>query len=312
MAKRRNVLKHQINQRLNELDKLGQSKSKDKKLLIQTKKYTFGDSLTGIYSIKTKENYRQVANQFTQFCITEKKENSRSNLDFLIKKYGIEYLKFREEKELSVSTLSRDRAALNKLIISGKKIDYQFQSRSIHSIKRSRSNLNKNNNHFNEILNKDLIALASGTGGRRSDLAKLKPSHFFEKDGRLYCNFLRSKGGKNRVVVIREEYRKNIEDRLSITRCDSFLFERIHSHADIHTYRRDYAKGLYKDILRDSDLKRALESLYGERNEVGIVSESYKTKGEDNFFSGLRDDLFIITKSLGHNRLDVAVNHYLR
>ena len=47
-----------------------------------------------------------------------------------------------------------------------------------------------------------------------------------------------------------------------MTRDNERLFNRIHSNADIHSYRRD--------------------------------------------------DVFIITKALGHNRLDVAINHYLR
>lgn len=308
---RRSVLKHQINERLNELDRLGQSKSLEKRKLKESGA-SFGDAIPGIYSIKTKENYRQVANQFTQYCIDHKSESPRSDLDHLLKKHGKSYLIYRENNNLSVSTLSRDRAGLNKLMNSQKKIDYKFKTRSIHDIKRSRSDYNKNNKHFNEKLNYNLVALAKGTGGRRSDLAKLTPNNFFNENGRLYCNFNQSKGGKSRTVVVREEFRTQIENLISMTRPENLLFERIHSHADIHSYRRNYAQELYKDVLKDLDLNNDLRKLYGERIEPHIKSDKYITKGENDNFSGLRNDLFLITKSLGHNRLDVAVNHYLR
>lgn len=97
-----------------------------------------------------------------------------------------------------------------------------------------------------------------------------------------------------------------------MTRDSERLFNRIHSNADIHSYRRDYAQKLYADILKDNNLKSDLESLYGKRYEPQIKSEYYETKGQDNHFKALRDDVFIITKALGHNRLDVAINHYLR
>ena len=43
-----------------------------------------------------------------------------------------------------------------------------------------------------------------------------------------------------------------------------------------------------------------------------VKGDTYTTKGQDNVFQGKRDDIYIITQALGHNRLDVAVNHYLR
>ena len=311
---RQKILRKQIDIRLDELDKIGQSRQEAKKeLRIEKGTIQFGETVVGIHSISTKENYREVANQFTKYCVEIHNEKTRADLNVLIEKYSVDYLKMREEKCLSVSTLSRDRAALNKLSKSDNKINYKLETRSIHKVKRSRNNSNKNNANFNEKLNSSLIALAKGTGGRREDLSKLTPESFFKKNGNLYVSFRGSKGGKDRVSVVREEHRESIQHRIDSTSQNERLFERIHKHADIHSYRREYAQELYKDIIQNkNNIKKDLNEIYGKRNERNIKSEYYKTKSEDNFFSGKRDDIFLITKSLGHERLDVAVNSYLR
>lgn len=309
---RGNYLKTQINYRLDELDRIGESRHDAKMELIKENgSLPFGETVEGIYSISTKDNYRKVANHFTRYCVKEKGEDPRANLQDLIKKYSIDYLHEREARGLSPSTLSKDRAALNKISVNNRKIDYEVSQRKIENITRSRSNRNTNNKHFNEDNNSDLVALAKGTGGRRSDLASLTPKSFFKRSGRLFVRFEGSKGGRNRIAVVREEYREKIESRIASTASDLPLFARVHSHADIHSYRREYAQELYKDILRDKSLKSALSGVYPKREE-NIQSDLYTTQGQDNVFTGYRDDIFLVSQSLGHNRLDVAVNHYLR
>lgn len=314
MSKRKKILRQQIDNRLDEIDKLGNSRQQAKNELRKIKgTLQFGETVEGIHSISTKNNYRQVANQFTRYCVDKHNQKTRADLDTLIKLYSIDYLKMRENNGLSVSTLSRDRAALNKLSSSQEKINYHFKTRTVHDIKRSRLNKNKDNPNFNEKINDSLISLALGTGGRREDLSKLTPNSFFKKNGHLFVNFKKSKGGKSRVAIVREEYREEIEKRIDSTSPNEKLFERIHKHADIHSYRREYAQHLYKDVIKNkNNIRKELIKIYGNRHEPKIKSEKYKTKGDDNFFVGNRDNIYLITKSLGHERLDVAVNSYLR
>ena len=309
--KRNRNLTSQLKNRMRELNKIGSSRNAAKAELRQNENYKFGDTPKEIFSIQTMKNYNQVSHEFIKWA-KENGANNRDNLQDIIEKYGVSYLKHRESLGLSTSTLKRDRASLNKISNADKKIDYQFKKMSVHDITRSRINSNENNKNFNEKINRDLVSLAKGTGGRRSDLAKLTPQSFYESNGRLYVRFEQSKGGKDRVAVVREEYRKDIQSRIDSTRSNQKLFERINSNADIHSYRRDYAQNLYKDIIKDERLNQDLKGLYGERVEPHIKSDSYKTQGQDNFFSGNRDDIFIVTNALGHNRLEVAVNHYLR
>jgi len=309
-ARNRN-LTSQLKQRMTDLNEIGKSRNKAKNEMRENTDFKFGDTVPGIHSIQTMKNYNQVSHEFIKWAKSQGAGN-RQDLNEVIQKYGTEYLKHRESQNLSTQTLKRDRAALNKIMTSDKKIDYKFQSTNIHQITRSRSNKNTDNKHFNELNNSALVALAKGTGGRRSDLKKLTPECFYEKNGNLYCRFEQSKGGKDRTVIVRDEYRKEIENRISMTRSNERLFERIHSNADIHSYRRNYAQELYKDIIKNDDLKRDLADLYSARIEPKIKSDYYITKGEDNFFKGKRDDIHLITNALGHNRLEVAVNHYLR
>lgn len=304
-------LNSQLKMRMEELNKIGQSRNQAKNELREKTDYKFGDTVEGIHSIQTFKNYNQVAHEFLTWA-KEQGAGNRQDLNDVIQKYGVDYLKHREQQGLSIQTTKRDRAALNKIMTSNDKIDYKFQPTNINQITRSRNNNNENNKHFSEQKNSALVALAKGTGGRRSDLSKLTPQSFFEKNGRLYCRFDGSKGGKSRTVIVREEYRSEIQKRIDMTRDNERLFSRIHSNADIHSYRRDYAQNLYSDIIKDNKLKSELETLYGKRYEPHIKSEYYETKGQDNYFKALRDDVFIITNALGHNRLDVAINHYLR
>lgn len=308
--KRKKILRRQINERLDELDRIGESRGDAKRELKQKGAYKFGDSPAGIFSISTKENYRQILVEFSDFCVNQKNEQTRADLDDLLSKYAQEYLEMRKTDGFSVSTISRDRSALNKVIL-GDKIKIDLKTRSIHDIKRSRTDKNSNNKHFKEENNKDLVNFARATGGRREDLSKLTSSDFFKENGRLFVRFEQSKGGKSRIAPVREEFSSQIEKRLKMTEKGALVFARIHKHADIHSYRREYAQNLYADVINDKETKNHLLKFYPARVEK-VKGDTYTTKGQDNVFQGKRDDIYIITQALGHNRLDVAVNHYLR
>lgn len=304
--KRRRNLNQQLKSRMKSIDKIGQSRNEAKR---EMKDFKFGDTVEGIYSITTLQNYTQVAHEFLKWA-KENGAGNRQDLQEVISKHGTDYLKYRESLDLSTRTLKRDRAALNK-ISENDKITYKFQRTSVNDVQRSRNNLNTNNRNFNEARNADLVAFAKGTGGRRADLADLRKEDFVKIDGRLYVNFTQSKGGRDRLSVVREEYRETIENRLKSTSNGEKVFHLIHTNADIHSYRREYAQSLYQDIIADKELKKDLQAQYPPRREQ-VKSEYYKTQGQDNVFMGLRDDIYLVSQNLGHNRLDVSVNSYLR
>lgn len=303
---RRRNLNSQLKQRIDEINRIGESHHQAK----IDENIKFGEAVEGIHSISTMKNYNQVARQFLKYA-KENGAGNRADLQETIKEHGVNFLKFRENSGLSTYTLKRDRAALNKLM-KNETLTYTFENIDKNEITRSRNNRNQNNVNFNEKLNADLVSLAKGTGGRRSDLAKLKKEDFYEKNGRMYVEFKQSKGGRDRIALVRKEHQEAIQDRLNRTGKGMKLFARINGHADIHSYRREYAQELYKDVIADESLAQDLKALYPPRNEPNVKIDTYTTQGQDNVFSGYRDDIYLVSQALGHNRLDVAVDHYLR
>ncbi len=89
---------------------------------------------------------------------------------------------------------------------------------------------------------------------------------------------------------------------------------------DIHALRREYAYSLYQDIQKDDELRTFLLSHEpirkeyrtsvnkdGEKVTREVKRDIYKDR-DGNVFK--RD--YIISRQLGHNRIDTAICHYLK
>jgi hypothetical protein len=72
---------------------------------------------------------------------------------------------------------------------------------------------------------------------------------------------------------------------------DERVFPRIPSHLDVHALRREFAQGLYQDLSG-----RPLPLVTGR-----LRSEDYDDEA-----------VALVSRALGHNRLDVVLRHYLR
>lgn len=262
-----------------------------------------------IHSINTFNTYMQHCNAFVEWCINEKGINKNieiNKIEYLAK----EYLAYREAEGKSLYTLKSEKAALGKLYQH--EIDYKFKDkRSYDKITRSRNESIKDK-HFSEEKNKDLVNIAKATGGRREDLSKLTPSSFFEIKGQLYVNFNQSKGGRDRTAPILPEYQKEIKEFIKDKQQNEKLFERINTNADIHSYRREYAKSLYELVKNNKEKREEYSKIYPQRNEPNVKGDMYISHSKENQFKGKRDDIYIVSQSLGHNRLEITVNHYLK
>ena len=264
-----------------------------------------------IHSIKTREAYQEHCTHFIEYCQNELGKGKYTPLEKL-EQYAKDYLAMREEQGKSLYTLKAEKAALGKLY--GHEIDYKFnQARTIERITRSRDvKENKMDKHFSEKRNKDLIAICKGTGGRREDIGKLTPQNFFTDDkGGLWVKFEQSKGGRDRVAPVLPDYQEQIKAIIQAKEPHEKLFDKVHGGADIHAYRRDYAQSLYRLVCEDSVRQREYASHYAERPKG--VYDTYYARGErETAFRGLKDNLYIVSQALGHNRLSVTVNHYLK
>ncbi len=262
-----------------------------------------------IHSINTYKTYLEHCTHFVEWCINEKGVNKYASLN-KIEKYAKEYLQYREEKGLSLYTLKAEKAALGKLY--SKEIDYKFkEARTIDKITRSRNETGRQK-HFSEERNQDLVNLCKATGGRREDISKLTPQNFFaDSKNNLWVRFEQSKGGRDRVAPVLPKYQKLIIDFINTKENNEHLFDKIHNAADIHAYRREYAQELYSLVKDDKEKAQEYALNYPTRDKKGY--DVYYARGDKKTaFRGFKDDIYIISQALGHNRLSVTVNHYLK
>lgn len=309
------ILQEQIKTNLNSKMRIGESRHKAKNEVREERKAQGKDlsavniRVDTVHSINTYKTYLEHCTHFVEWCINEKGVNKYASLN-KIEKYAKEYLQYREEKGLSLYTLKAEKAALGKLY--SKEIDYKFkEARTIDKITRSR-NETERQKHFSEERNQDLVNLCKATGGRREDISKLTPQNFFaDSKNNLWVRFEQSKGGRDRVAPVLPKYQKLIIDFINTKENNEHLFDKIHNAADIHAYRREYAQELYSLVKDDKEKAQEYALNYPTRDKKGY--DVYYARGDKKTaFRGFKDDIYIISQALGHNRLSVTVNHYLK
>lgn len=321
---KRSTIERQINTILFSKQAFGESRHEAKNEMREQlgEKYHFGMSDDKIHSYDTFDTYQKACQRFGKWLQEEKGVGRKEDIQ-KCKEYAKEYLQYRlDTDKVSVWTVKMERSALAKLY--GETIDIQLPKRDVKNITRSRGT-KEQDKHFSERRNKDLVIIAKATGGRRCDLAKLTPSKFFvDKNDIMWVRFNRSKGGRDRIAPVLPKYRKQIEQFLKDKDKNTRLFSKIPNKADIHSYRATYAKGLYKTVGANKTFKKNTLGKYPERHEYKTVkdkttgeyrtyeikSDYYVTRGE-NKQTFVRDDVYICTCALGHQRLEVAVSNYL-
>ncbi|WP_394273612.1 hypothetical protein [Butyricicoccus sp.] len=260
------------------------------------------------------------------------------------KKHANEWLQEREDQGLSAWTIQTEAKALGKLYgIKPEDPDY-FKPPKRHraEIKRSRGDRVRDL-HFSKTNNDELIKFCQGTGLRRSELKSLQgrdlmtreqiereisrieamPERTEAQDKHLnmlrdtrmfdceyFCHVRSGKGGRERVSPIVGKNVDQIVARIRDTVADEKVWQHVNSNADIHGYRGDYATAIYKSYAR------TIEQIPYDRVNAGTgrryQSEVYVCRKDE---AGKRLDkaaMLICSKALGHNRIDVVANNYIR
>ena len=280
----------------------GQSKHADKANL------GFGESSYKIYSYSTYNTYLKECEQYAKWLKEEKNINKITDIKET-EKYAKEYIEKRlNDDKVSVYTAKLERSAISMLY--NKQLEIDMPKRDNKNITRSRLQV-KNDKYISEDGKyKDVFVIGRATGGRRADLSNLRVNDFVEKDGHLYVKFIQSKGGRDRLSPVRDAYAQEVKEILEQAKADgkTRLFEHIPKEIDIHSLRRDYATNLYKDITENKELRDIYLSNYPKRQEK-VKRDIYKDR-DNNIYD--RNDLYVVSQALGHNRLDVSVTHYLK
>ncbi len=262
------------------------------------------------------------------------------------KKYVNEWLYKREAQGLSASTMHLEAKALGKLYgISPEDEDYyQPPKRHREDIKRSRGPA-KRDRHFSEKNNEELVNFCKGTGLRRSELSALKGGDIITKseieaeitklesipeekrtaadnkqleilkDTRYfkeeyYVHVRKGKGGRERYSPISGEHQKRIVDRMTRTPKDEKVWQHVHSAADIHSYRAEYATAVYNTNARK------IEDIPYDKINKGtgrrFQSDVYTCRKDEVKRKLDRAAMTMCSKALGHNRAEVFATNYLR
>ena len=262
------------------------------------------------------------------------------------KKYVNEWLHTRVDQGLSAWTIQTEAKALGKLYgIQPDDPDYfQPPKRNRAEIKRSRGDRVRDL-HFSKTNNDELIKFCQGTGLRRSELEALRGSDLMTRaqieqeiariealpegaeknqeekhlgvlrDTRMFdCEYFihvrNGKGGRERASPIVGKYAGQILERMKNTAGEEKVWQHVNANADIHAYRGDYATAIYKAHAR------SIEDIPFDRVNRGtgkrFQSEVYVCRKDE---AGKRLDkaaMRICSKALGHNRIEVVANNYIR
>ena len=281
MRNREIKLRKQLNDRLREKYELGYGRAKHDIKDVH-------NATPWIHRSNTYKTYHQQVNHFADWCKSQGIKDYEKAVQAVP-----QYMQQLNADGKSASSQATALSALAKCMDrSTTEFDYQLPQRHRSDIVRSRGPVARDL-HFSPEKNQALIKFCESTGLRRRELTALKGSNLNFKDGRAYLSIENGKGGKNRLVEV-------IGDRkLVIDMCnragDGKVFPKVHSCADIHSYRGTYAANLYQSLARREIPK---EDRY-------ICRGDMKGKVFD------KQAMAIVSQNLGHNRIDVIANNYL-
>ena len=299
---KRGSLSYQINQRMQEMGKFGDSRYEAKKDYNNNVEGNNKGKTLGIHSYKTFETYKSSCKQFTKYLKEEHPKDR--NIEDVKEEHIKDYIKYREEQGYSAYTYSKDISALNKVFGTDvDKKDCNVANRSFNDITNNRE-AKEHSKHINLDNYRVEIQVLQATGMRRESLEKVSYNSFNYdsngypvsirlKDERLEGGKnMKEKGGRPREAEIpyraREELKQVIEQKLEENNGDVSkpMFEHVPTRLPCHRYRQDYAKTMYSQYLQEN-------------------GESREWRGYD------RDALLYASQMLGHSREDVVKYNYL-
>ena len=294
-----------------------------------------------IFSFNTYKTYWKHIKYFIKYI---KEKHPECTTLKSAKKHVNEWLQVRVDEGLSAWTIQTEAKALGKLYgISPDDADYfKPPKRNREDIQRSRGDRVRDL-HFSKTNNDELIKFCRGTGLRRSELEQLRGkdlvtraqiekeisrieslqerSPYDEKklemlrDTRMfqeeYFTHVRSgKGGRERMRPIIGKNAEQIIERIRSTLPEEKVWQHVHKSADIHSYRAEYATAIYKTHARP------IQEIPYDRVKPGTgiryQSEVYTCRKDEAGKKLDKAAMLVCSKALGHNRISVVADNYIR
>lgn len=338
--KYRKTLKQQANMRLKAKTRFGVSK---REYLRENEENPDAENL--IFGIGTYTSYWESIKSFIEYI--EEYHSQITTLD-KCKPYIKEYLDKAEYDGQSAWSIQLYAKALNKLFdITPESSDYvEPPARKRSEIKRSRGEAARDAN-FSEKNNHVLVGFAKGTGLRRSELGWIRKDCLFKKDelkntlrvlsdsdieskfdedaskvkfaiedtdifAEEYFVFVKGKGGRIRFAPVLDKNLSIVLEKFEQTTPGHKVWPTVNSNADIHSYRSDYANSIYLEYARPiEDIPKVVyvKDEHGNmKKELGI----YYMRNDEKGKAYDRRAMLYCSKALGHNRVTVVAENYLR
>ena len=278
--KNKKSLIRQTQERLDSMLAIGESKHQDKKIDLTKRK---------IYSWSTYKSYLQQCCQFVRYC---RDQHHCKNLADC-RQYVREWMESRED--LSAYTQKLSASALCKLYgESLEELGIATKRAARSQITRSRGAA-KRDAHFSEQKNADFVEFCRSTGLRRSEVTKLRGDQLIERNGQYYIETV-GKGGRRREAPVCGDVELVIRKMQAAGK--GKVWAKVPGNADIHSYRADYATRIYLKYARPIEEIPRRERYVCRRDKKGVIYD--------------RKAMLEASKALGHNRISVVGEHYLR
>ena len=167
----------------------------------------------------------------------------------------------------------------------------------------------------------DEINFLKSCGCRRSSVASVSYNNFiFNSEGRIESIDTVEKGGKlNHYYILPKQQiwlTQYVSDFYQTHDAETPLFDGFDKscHLNCHWYRNEYSVNLYRQLLSEAE---ADKPFYGGSNymdyAINIVKVANNISKYGEHYKGYDTTILsLVSQSLGHFRLDVVANHYLR
>ncbi|MBR3486035.1 MAG: hypothetical protein IKH31_00465 [Clostridia bacterium] len=269
-----------------------------------------------IYSFDTMATYKKAALRFTDWVksdpVVVEALGRKPRTLVEIRPFAEMWLLKRQDEGKSAYTLKMERSALKKLY--GEEIYVELKPAKRTDISRSRGTAARDAG-FSEKKNAELINFCRCCGPRRAELAMLDASALEFVGGKPFVHYTKgTKGGRERlspIVGTEDEVKRALVylDSLDGT-------QKINSHADIHSYRADYATRVYMEAARPIEELRGkmidVTSLSGKDGRAMWRSAIYCFRGDRKGDKLDRAAMLKASQALGHNRVSVVAESYIR
>lgn len=293
----------QIKETLQAKERFGKSKYEAKR---------DGSYKEGIYSYATAETYHRECHKFAKYVTANNPQGRHISLKDA-QSYAKDYIaKENADASKSAYTVKLERSALAKLYNVDAKTLGDVKNRSRKDITRSRERtvisektgkeiLNRSTRagHFSEKNHVDEVSFAKSTGMRRSEMESVRGDQLYLKENGSYyikMDGYQCKGGREREIPIIGNIERIKE--LCSNAGHEKIWENVPAAMDVHHYRSQYASDLYKQIAR-------------ERDNIP-KEERYCCRGDLKGTWYDKPAMMKVSEALGHSRINVIAEHYLR